>query len=231
MVKKMKTGFYKAVCLMLVVMVISTCVVAGTLAKYFSTGSANATLTVATWRFRVNEETQTFPGIVELSSLSWTVESIGSAMPTENTIAPGTWGYASITVQNIGDVDAYVTVSIAGLPTESNNKLIFAVKKNEPKEVDIVNSSIESLYDKQLVVRSGKSGTNTITFYLAYKWEFGTTDDAEEDNALAGEVFEFGALTITATQVEPKKALAFSAPMPYAAYRPTSTHSEVLPDE
>ena len=236
--KKTRNGFLKAACFMLAAMALSAFAVCGTLAKYTSKGTFRPpTLTVATWTFKVNEESETFPGIVALSGLHWTVAptSTDGSETSDNTIAPCTWGYAAITVQNVGDVDAYVTVSGVGFPTEDDagnvikdtigSRLTFAVMTSTPTE-SAINGSTTLPEENSYLVRSGKSGTNSITFYLAYKWEFGTTADGANDNLFRGKIFEFGALSITAKQVEPNKALAYSQPMPHAA-RPTSTVSEV----
>ena len=218
--KTKKTGVLMAACLMLAVMMFAACVIAGTMAKYTSTGTVNTKLDVAKWSFAINAEEETFPTIVELSNLSWTIKSYGSAEPTENTIAPGTWGYAEIKIQNVGDVDAMVTVDVGelALPTESsesndisdlNGRLVFAILAATPTgEGDIDgNKELSSPYNilNGILVRSGKSGANTITFYLAYKWDFGTIADAENDNKFESNVFDFGTFTITAQQVEPSK--------------------------
>ncbi len=248
MIKKIKYGLIKAAGLMLAVMTLAACVISGTLAKYRSSATFHASLTVATWRFEINEDsTQPFPVSTEISisSLKWEVKPTEgiSALPNENTIAPGTWGYAEIKIENVGDVDAVVTVSIENLkfPTQDdhgnqvadlNNRLTFALMKTPPdNESKIVDQSTEQPYSDTLV-RSGKSGTNSLTCYLVYKWEFGTIDDGVNDNKFQGNTFDFGAFTITAKQVEPKK-LAFSQPIPTdPTFRPTAKiDREVMTDE
>ncbi len=224
--KTKKTGVLMAACLMLAVMMFAACVIAGTMAKYTSTGTVNTKLDVALWSFDISKA-GTFPQnvvseTVTLSNLSWTVnpcETDGSAQPNENTIAPGTWGYAPIVIQNVGDVDAVVTVDVGelALPTESSesnvitdleDRLVFAIMTNTPNEGNIDGTNkLSSPYNilDGILVRSGKSGANTITFYLAYKWDFGTIADAENDNKFESNVFDFGTFTITAQQVEPSK--------------------------
>ena len=123
-------------------------------------------------------------------------------------------------IENVGDVDAMVTVDVGelALPTESsesndisdlNGRLVFAILAATPTgEGDIDgNNELSSPYNilNGILVRSGKSGANTITFYLAYKWDFGTIADAENDNKFESNVFDFGTFTITAQQVEPSE--------------------------
>lgn len=201
MFKTTKTGFLKAACLMLAVMMLAACVISGTMAKYVSKGAVSAdglTLTVAAWDVQVNGVTLGEPNSV--GSPSWEIENlddVNAEKPADGKIAPGTWGYAAVfTITNNSDVDAIVTISgidsleLSGV-TSGGPEFMVVVAENPPGSYD------ESAGSDTFRVGLTQSGGSTI-LYICYKWEFGEETD---DTSLAGKDLTFsGSLTVTAEQ-------------------------------
>ena len=198
MVNKNKIGFLKAACLMLAVTMIAACVLSGTMAKYTSSGTVSGlTLTIAKWD--VNVEDNDLNGEeIDLSTLEWVINPIDDIPPpADQKAAPGTWGYAQITVENLSEVDAVIKVSGAediGSMTADSDGLTFKVDPNS--------SSYEEIGTEITAEGVAIAMSNSVYIYVCYQWEFGDGTNDTKDTAMGESPTDitFGDLTITAEQ-------------------------------
>ncbi len=197
-----KNSFIKVACLMLLVMMMITCVLSGTMAKYVSKGTGTVTAPVAKWEIKVNEEdaTKTFT----LADLEWTIYVEGTENPVDGLsgkIAPGTWGYAEIVIENAGDVDANITVSgLDGASNiESSGLSVKAVKMNSAPT-----SYTGATGDLPSGVKLAKS--DTMKLYICFEWKFNDSkDDADTTIGTTKTEITFAdSFTIKAEQVQPE---------------------------
>lgn len=194
MVKKNKLGFIKAACVMLALTMLAACVLSDTMAKYTSSGTASGlTLTIAKWDVEVGGETLGSTEI-DLSSAKWTIKQEGSVADAtfveENMIAPGTWGYVPIAVENLSDVDAVIKVS--GIDTfkptsgvDSAGLTFKVMVIDEDREPD----SYEDGYDVTDIAEIGvgiDKGGDVVNIYVCYQWEFGESGDYDTDDTAMG---------------------------------------------
>lgn len=111
----MKTNtMMRVASVLLVAVLLSTCAISGTFAKYTSTYTGGATATVAAWAFEMNEEEIANDFTFNLGD---TVTEIGGSDEAEvdlskKVIAPGTEGSFQIKLDNLSDVTAAYDISI-----------------------------------------------------------------------------------------------------------------------
>lgn len=103
MIKTKKNSLLKVTSLMMAVMMLMTCVLCGTIAKYVSSGTVSGvTATAGTWNITVGEESTKLENTVTLDSLTWNISNSenGSAEGSyaQGKIVPGTYGYAAIKI-------------------------------------------------------------------------------------------------------------------------------------
>lgn len=216
--KTKKKGFLKIAGIMAVMMMLATCVVSGTMAKYTSTGTTTGgSVGVAKWSIKVGEDETELSNTVSLASLSWNIfvdeteNEVDDATVIANKIAPGTWGYAAIKVTNASDVAALLKVSGNPTPTDDvvkSTNLQFKVVANEDTATK---TSYGALTNKEDIVDLATTGvtlpkTNgSITIYICYQWKYASgQDDKDTEMGKAEELtLTLGTLTITAEQVVP----------------------------
>ena len=203
-----RKGFLKLAVIMLIIMMLALCVVAGTLAKYTSTGSGTISVEVATWDIEAGgtqlKDTLTL-GDFHIYDTVNTEGMVADDQVTTGKIAPGTWGYYAIKVENKGDVDAIVSAKIDGTPTLPMGMTVKVLSlETDPEKFEDFSFSSASWSDVTLN-KNGGSNVDT-TVYVVFEWVFenGTTND--EDNTKYGTsesaLESLGTLTITATQVD-----------------------------
>ena len=221
-----KYGFLIIACLMLV-----TCVISGTMAKYKSTSPAKGlTVTVAQWGVTVGGDGTDGEKIgndtISLEGVGWSIGDNGfdhtliNAEEGAGIIAPGTWGYAAIVIENVGDVTATVTIEEDNfLPSESDGGLTsgglaFGLMDDETSP-DSSGSAPSAGDMKQTIAELGLESFSlakgeTETIYVCYVWDLGDPTNNDSDNALGeltegedvADTFTFGTLTFTAVQVQ-----------------------------
>lgn len=203
--KTKKNGFLKVAGIMAVIVMLTTCIVSGTVAKYTSTGTAGFNpVTPASWEIKLNDSTELTTGVTDLT---WTIKAIntetGELHVADGKIAPGTWGYAKVKVTNNGEVDAALTLtgldSIADKGNGSSNlSFKFVAMDEDPTSYSEANGNTSNI---TLAQKTSK------TFYVCYEWVYDEdgTHDAEDTNLGTNQAeISFDNLTITATQVEPQ---------------------------
>ena len=210
--KTKKSGLLKIAGLMAAVTMLTTCVVSGTMAKYTSEGTATGgAVNVAKWSITVGGTDIVTESEVDLSTLSWkiydadTTQEVDENTVTAKKIAPGTWGYAEIQVQNASDVAALLKVTGAtGLTsTYTSAALQSKIIVRESAATSYSGMTTES-GDLTTGVSLPKGGN--VTIFICYDWAFGTGDNDEDDTKIGNSVTQLtlGTLTITAEQAEPQ---------------------------
>ena len=169
---------------LLVAVLLSTCAISGTFAKYASTTSQTATASVAKWDIDFDGDNSSskefafdlFATIVD------TVDGSTDSDVATNKIAPGTKGSFDIVIKNDSEVDAKFKVAFTnnldGVP------LTFTYK------IDAAEYTSDTFVDIDI------NATKTVT--VSWEWAFGDTVD---DNAHSGKSPSVTA-AVTAEQVD-----------------------------
>ena len=175
-----KNKMMRIASVLLVAVLLSTCAIGGTFAKYTSASTGTASAVVAAWSFDVDGT-----NIVESNTFTFDLfdtvyDTNGGAAETDvadGMIAPGTKGSFSFNIKNTSDVTA--TYEIV-LDTTALSPITFTARTSMTGEL-------------------AADGTATVT--VDWEWPFDQSDDAADaaDMALAGATCEITA-TITATQ-------------------------------
>ena len=108
-----KNRMMRIASVLLVCVLLSTCAISGTFAKYTSTYPGEANAAVAKWAFEMNDAS--IQDDFEFN-LADTVKEIGGTAESEvrpGFIAPGTEGSFTIELENLSDVVAKYTVTVA----------------------------------------------------------------------------------------------------------------------
>ena len=168
-----KNRMLRIASVLLVAVLLSTCAISGTFAKYTSTFNGSATATVAKWDVTVAEETQTFT--VDFSN---TAKEIGGASADAEVkagvIAPGTQGSFTIEVTNNSEVVVEYSVELGNTTTLP---ITFTVAQVQSQQIAM-----------------GQTATITVNWV----WPFDGT--AATDMELAGDELTVD-VTVTVTQV------------------------------
>lgn len=191
------------------VTMLATCVVAGTMAKYTSSGTAKGLkLTVASW----NVEVAGTPihDTISLDGVEWQIQSIDGIIPepNPNRAAPGTWGYADISIVNNSDVDANITVSGLNslIPSDVGTAgLSFntGISDDKPSSYEDLTETAESFELAKSEDTDDTDGIDGTVKYICvcYKWEFDGYDDYDTPLGESRKIFDFDStLKITAEQ-------------------------------
>lgn len=192
-----RNSFLKAAGLMMSVMMLATCVISGTMAKYTSTGTATSVkATAATWNVNVDG---TGIDTYAFDDLTFTVDELtGGAKEGSyegGKIVPGTFGYAEVTVTNEGEVDAVLSVTKSGTAT-SHQGLTLALLDKAPTAADAASMTDATITNVELARTSGEK-----TIYIAYVWQF-DDENTNNDTSIQGTEINFGDIALSASQAK-----------------------------
>ncbi len=176
-----KNNFIKVACLMLLVIMMTTCVLSVTMAKYASNGSASIkSPNIAKWSITVCDEE--LEADMTLSKLSWEVfdeEGITTGLEQgDNMIAPGTWGYAAIEIINESDVSAIITITdLNTFGVESYNlEFKCVIMEGPPEKYDNEGDEERAPITKTL------GPGDSITIYICFEWKYEADGDDKTAN-------------------------------------------------
>ena len=181
---------------LLVAVLITTCGISGTYAKYTSEATATATARVAEWKFTVDDSTEniaktetfTFNLFATINEEDTTTAE-NDVAKDETIIAPGTGGSLGVVLKNESEVNA--TYSVAFTADEKDVPLKWSTDgvtwKDDISVLDLAAQGI----DMNASVNVG----------LYWKWEFAGDDTADTALGIAGDAKPTVTLTITMTQV------------------------------
>lgn len=213
----MKTNkFLRIASVLLIAVLLSTCVISGTFAKYISTASGNDTARVAKWDITVEGEKLAVENTDIVFDLFSTVGDY-DANPEdkaddadvingtgENIIAPGTEGSFQFDIVNNSEVNAKYTIELeetngAGIPLQ------YSVDGTTWKD-SIAELAMEDLTNVDIAMTDGED-----TQVVYWRWVFegttegahaGQTDGTDTALGLAGTDTVKIAASITVTQVD-----------------------------
>ena len=177
-----KNKMLRIASVLLVAVLLSTCAISGTFAKYTSSATLTSTATVAKWSVEVNDTQialasgSSDPVVAfDLFGKSYDLKADGTVDTTEdeqikkegNLIAPGCGGYYDMKIENLSEVDAQYSIDFS-LTNSSSIPLEFCLS-NSATAADW-KSSIDDLDVSATGIAMG-TGTATVTLY--WRWAFG----------------------------------------------------------
>lgn len=187
--------------ILIALVLITTCLVGGTFAKYISTTTGDATATVAKWSFKVNNtEIAITPAAALTFDLFNTVKEADTTTPETDVaaakIAPGTGGEFALAVENLSEVNATYAIAYTA-QNASNIPLEFSTDKTTWGTLDSVAVAATAL----------NMGASATTKTIYWRWAFGdpannTTDTALGIAAQTTPATVMITATITAAQVD-----------------------------
>lgn len=205
MKKKSYVGRLGALALMLTV--ITTCLLGGTMARYVTEVTGSATAKVAAWSFKANNNgNDTTFTTIDLGDTTNRTSYDGKTL-NKGVIAPGTSGNFTISIDGTGsDVGIEYAIKIkASDGTTLPGDLLFST-------VGITEAKSGSTLDTLTMPTGTIDYSNTvdmkkdITIYWA--WDFGENNDTSaNDNDYAGQTWTLD-IAVTGKQVAPKESTA-----------------------
>lgn len=189
--------------LLLVACLATMCFVGGTFAKYTSTATGSDIATVAKWSIEVeNEQIAVTPNTTIAFNLFDTINDTDNTADEtdvdDNLIAPGTAGSFALDIENLSEVNAKYTITLA----ETNDggiPLQYSVDGTTWKD-SVAELTMTALTD---VAIDMNDGADTKTIY--WRWVFeGTTEGAHADQTDATDT----ALGIAARTEAPQVTIA-----------------------
>ena len=229
-----------------VVTLLSTSVISGTLAKYTSEATSQAeSARVAKWAINAGSKNGTLQAISDAGSNSFTFDLFKTVKDTAGggnetdisanngtIIAPGTWGYVDLVIENDSEVSAKYSIKLKKTSTDTV-PLQYAMKKldesaavedtlptitSDPKDPTKVGwtstaADVKIAEDDNSILNYKSSDTatgNKVTYRVYWKWDYGTNTTASENSDTSlGVTAATGTAatptvkaTVTATQVD-----------------------------
>ena len=188
-----KNKMMRIASVLLVAVLLSTSAISGTYAKYVSTSTGTDSARVALWKFTIDDTdiiTTSNTFTFDLFNTSYEESNVDKEGIDNNAvvIAPGTTGFATVTLKNISEVNA--TYEVAFSAEESGIPLQWSVDgtdwKNNISELDISATAINMnddaditihwmwAFESDVIVKAdqsdtidtnlGTAGTATVTF-------------------------------------------------------------------
>ena len=183
---------------LLVAVLLSTCAISGTFAKYTSTATVKATATVAKWDIEVEGTdiaVASAPTINFELAETWTdYNGTAETEVSNKLLAPGTKGSFNFAITNSSEVAAAysiaLTETLTNLPTgfeESKFPVEYSINGTDGWTADINTLSISG----NLAI----GGSATVTVY--WRWQFLETTDANNIDTALGIQAQTAAPTVT----------------------------------
>ena len=197
-----KNKMMRIASVLLVAVLLSTCAISGTFAKYTSTASGSATATVAKWSFKWNGGTEqeiavsgTAPTLTFnlFSTINDTGNTADETDVADNKIAPGTAGSFTFTVSNTSEVTAKYTISLSEVNT---NEVPLQYSVDGTTWYDSITEVVmTALQNQQLAIGNNASHT------VHWKWGFegGHTGQTDASDTALGVMGTAPTVTITAS--------------------------------
>ena len=204
---------------LLVAVLLSTCAISGTFAKYTSTKTNSDTARVAKWSFKVDDKdiaTENFAfNLFDVVADTNQAGEMNDEYVADGVIAPGTWGYFDLKLTNASEVNATVAIAF-GVTNTNKIPVQFKVEQIATGTAAPTAAPATGWTAEPTAVVAGADnlvyGTGTITYRVYWQWTIdgNTTNDGtlKTDTELgiqqaAGTATELTvSATITATQVD-----------------------------
>lgn len=178
--------------LALALTLISTCLMGGTLAKYTTEITAEASATVAKWNFTANGKTD------KITDLNLTPKKYTNV--DDKMLAPGMDGSFSIVAKNDSDVAATYTVSFTATNVPANLKFYKSTDgtaKGTEITADKTDNNTYKVVTDQALAKSASE-----TQYVIWDWPLGTAAESDQASATTSRTMTVS-VKVTGTQVTP----------------------------
>lgn len=217
---------------LLVAVLLTTCVISGTFAKYITDGSYEDSARVAKWGVAVNVDTRTdadtFFGTM-YNDAAVTEEAAAAVVGAEAVVAPGTNGSVEFSITGTPEVDVAITFegeatadvlvpadTVDGFDEDYTPVVFTVTKDGSPLATGTLATVISALSADVNKTRVNAGTTLDTTYVLSWAWDFddngaGTNDvlDTLLGNVAAGTVTNAAVkttidfdFTITVTQID-----------------------------
>ena len=184
---------------LLVAVLLTTCAISGTFAKYTTTVSGNTSARVAKWGFDSTAEIE-----INLFSADYNEGAVVSA-DGKPVVAPGTTGTATINLvagQDAAATEVAYTFEVYGAIEADDallNKLQWKLNDGTYGDFDTLVSDINDLFEDQY--NPGEAPDTT--FSITWKWDFESGDDTGDTNLGAADTADVKVtISFEATQVQ-----------------------------
>ena len=208
----------KIAMVLLATVMITSCAVSGTFARYTSTATGSSTARIASWDFKVggtkvstnNLTFNLFNTVFDTNGSAATNDADVSDGDTPAVIAPGTWGYFDIVLKNDSEVTARYSIAFSQSKTNASNGLNIKYLISTGNTLPAANSSWVSDIASLNIAASNSTvmamdATKTIRVF--WKWDFSGGNNSQEttlgENAGGANVPSIRVTaTVTASQVD-----------------------------
>ena len=193
-----KNKMMRIASVLLVAVLLSTCAISGTFAKYTSVATGTDSARVAKWAFEINDtaltDTFTFDLFKTIQDTDGSAETDMS--PVDGTIiAPGTKGSFAIKLENTSEVTAQYAVAFTA--TNANNIPVQFSLDGSTWKTAISDLDIAAAESTQLAAGTGSA---TITVY--WQWAFNGSDATDTALGTTGTATIEVAAAVTLNQVD-----------------------------
>ena len=167
-----KNKMMRIASVLLVAVLLSTCAISGTFAKYATEYTAEHTATVAKWKVSVEDVNS------DATEKEFTFDIFESIYDNEHVdsgkIAPGTWGYFDIDLKNESEVDATYTIEFEEVlnGTGFNSPIMYKVDLNPTGTAVCPTSDLGLVTAGNSADVAFNMGANA-TIRVYWVWEFG----------------------------------------------------------
>ena len=176
-----KNKMMRIASILAVAVLLSTCVIGGTFAKYSTEATTSDSARVAKWDIEVEDAKIAVTGdqpTVTFDLFNYTDANVDTngANDDAKVIAPGTTGSFTLTIENLSEVNAEYTIALA--ETNANNIPLQYSLDNSTWKDSIAELTMTGLTEQAIAMNATKEHT------VYWRWVF---DAAETDGAHAGQ--------------------------------------------
>ncbi len=193
-----KNKMMRTASVLLVAVLLSTCAISGTFAKYTTTQTVTDSARVAKWDIDFdadNNASKTFAfdlfnTVYEADGTSVETDVANNTTDGKTVIAPGTGGSFTISLKNLSEVSAKYSITYS--VTANNVPLEFTTVKSGQWK-----STIDSVTDQDLAMNASQSTDTTIY----WRWAFtdGQDNNRDSEDTKLGANANLPEVTVTAT--------------------------------
>lgn len=191
-----KNKMMRIASVLLIAVLMTTCAISGTFAKYVSEATGADTARVAKWAFNVGAANIAQTNTFVFDLFSYTDDHVDvDGSGSEKVIAPGTTGSFAIQLTNNSEVIAVYSIDFTEVRTASDNGNVI------PMEYSLDNINWETSIDDidltaKDVALAMNGGTTTITVY--WRWAFENASGNHIDTDLGQDYDGVPNVTVTA---------------------------------
>ena len=190
---------------LLVAVLLTTCAISGTFAKYTTSSTGNASARVAKWGFDA-------PATINFDNLFLAEYKNGAVSSDEDVVAPGTSGSVTITLVANGDVtETEVAYRFDATIAKSNEtddallaKLVWKLNDQIVGTEGTFDDLVAAINELDGNYYPGEEGPDATTLKISWEWPFYENETADTEDTNLGRTDAKVGITFTfsATQIE-----------------------------